>query len=84
MEKFISFDYSDCCGREIVHPEKTLMVSTGYVSVGILFRSKLANTEIFGSLHRISSSYHVTNTLKSPIYHLILLYDLATTPPEVS
>ena len=28
--------------------------------------------------------YHVANTLKSQIYHLILHYDLATTPPEVS
>ena len=55
-----------------------------YVPVGILGRSKLANTQILGFLHRTSSSYHDANTLKSPIYHIILLYDLATTPPEVS
>ena len=53
-------------------------------SVSDLGRSKHANTQILGFLHRTSSSYHDTNTLKSPIYHLILLYDLATTPPEVS
>ena len=49
-----------------------------------LGKPKFANTKILGSLRRTSSSYHVANTLKSPIYHLILLYDLATTPPEVS
>ena len=41
-----------------------------YVSVGILGRSKLANTQILGFLHRTSSSYHDANTLKSPIGHL--------------
>ena len=43
-------------------------------------RSKLANTQNLGFLHRTSLSYHVANTLKSTIYDLILLYDLATTP----
>ena len=43
-------------------------------------RSKLAITQILGSLHRTSSMiYHVANTLKSQIYHLILHYDLANT-----
>ena len=57
-----------------------------YVSVGILGRSKLANTQILEFLRRTSSTYHDANTLKSSIglYHIILLYDLATTPPEVS
>ena len=85
MEKFISFDHSDCCDRKIVPQEKKIIVSSClYVSIFILGRSKLANTHILGSLHRTSSIYHVENTLRSPIYHLILFYDLATTSPEVS
>ena len=60
--KIISFDKSDCCDCEINPTEINFMFSIEYISVVILDRSKLANTQILGSLHRTSSIYHVANT----------------------